>query len=117
MTSAFREGIRRVGRAPAILGGVWLLTLIAGLPLAVSMQASLREHLGASLAADTAASGANSEWMQEFADQASGIGVTFKTTVIGFAAVLDNLSAFIDNSARPVAIVATASLYIGAWLF
>jgi hypothetical protein len=115
--SVVGDGIRRVGRAPAILAGVWLLTLIVGLPLAASMQASVREHLGASLAADSAASGANSEWMQEFADQASGIGVTFKTTIIGFAAVLDNLSAFIDNSARPVAIAVTASLYIAAWLF
>jgi hypothetical protein len=55
--------------------------------------------------------------MQEFADQASGIGLTFKPTVIGFGAILDNLSAFIDDTARPIAIVATASLYVLAWIF
>jgi hypothetical protein len=115
--SAIADGIRRVGHAPAILAGVWLLTLIVGLPLAVSMQASLREHLGASLAADSAASGANSEWMQEFADQASGVGVTFKPTIIGFGAVLDNLSAFLDHTARPLVIVGAAGTYIVLWLF
>ena len=34
----------------------------------------LAQHLGASLAADTAASGVNYDWMQEFSDQASGLG-------------------------------------------
>jgi len=28
----------------------------------------------------------NSDWMQEFADQATGLGVTFKPTIIGFGA-------------------------------
>jgi hypothetical protein len=115
--SAIGEGIRRVNRAPAILAAVWLLTLLIGLPLTAALRVSLADHLGASLAADTAASGANYDWMQEFAEQASGIGVTFKPTVIGFGAVLDNLSAFLDNAARPVAIVAMASLYIVLWLF
>jgi hypothetical protein len=115
--SAIGDGIRRVNGAPAILVGVWILTLAAGLPLAAALRVSLADHLGQSLAADTAASGANYDWMQEFADQASGIGVTFKPTVIGFGAVLDNLSAFIDGTARPIAIVATASLYVLAWIF
>jgi len=115
--SAIRDGMRRVNGAPAILAGVWILTLVAGLPLAAALRVSLADHLGQSLAADTAAAGANYDWMQEFADQASGIGVTFKPTVIGFGAVLDNLSAFIDDTARPVAIVATASLYVLAWIF
>jgi hypothetical protein len=117
MLTSIRDGIRRVNRAPAILTGVWILTLVAGLPLAAVLRISLADHLGQSLAADTAAAGANYDWMQEFADQASGIGVTFKPTVIGFGAVLDNLSAFIDDTARPVAIVATASLYVLAWIF
>jgi hypothetical protein len=111
------DGFRRVNRAPGILAGVWILTLVAGLPLAAALRTSLADHLGQSLAADSAAAGANYDWMQEFADQASGIGLTFKPTVIGFGAILDNLSAFIDDTARPIAIVATASLYVLAWIF
>jgi hypothetical protein len=86
-------------------------------PLAVAMRGLLAQHLGASLAADAAASGVNYDWMQEFADQASGIGVTFKPTIIGFGAVLDNLSAFLDNTPRPIVIVAVASVYIVLWIF
>ena len=91
--AAWRDGIRRVNRAPAILIGVWALTLLVSVPLTLALRAMLAQHLGASLAADTAASGVNYDWMQEFSDQATGLGTTFKPTIIGFGAVLDNLSA------------------------
>lgn len=115
--SALRDGVRRVNRAPSIVIGVWVLTLLVSLPLAVAVRGMLEQHLGRSLAADTAASGVNSDWMQEFADQATGLGVTFKPTIIGFGAVLDNLSAFLDNTTRPVAIVGAAAAYIVLWIF
>ena len=115
--SAWRDGMQRVNRAPAILLGVWVLTLLVSVPLAAAMRGMLAQHLGQSLAADTAASGVNYDWMQEFGDQASGLGVTFKPTIIGFGAVLDNLSAFIDDTTRPVVIVGAASAYIVLWIF
>jgi hypothetical protein len=111
------DGVRRVNRAPAILVGVWLLTLGISVPLAAAMRGMLAQHLGGSLAADTAASGVNYDWMQEFADQASGLGLTFKPTIIGFGAVLDNLSALLDNTARPVVIVGAAGAYLVLWIF
>ena len=115
--AALRDGVRRVGRAPALVAGVWALTLLVSVPLAVVLRGMLTQHLGSSLAADSAASGVNYDWMQEFAEQASGVGVTFRPTVIGFAAVLDNLSAFVDNVARPLVVVCAASIYILGWLF
>ena len=54
-------------------------------------------HLGASLAADAAAAGTNYDWWQEFPSQATGLGTTFVPSIIGFGAVLDNLSGFLDN--------------------
>ena len=114
---AWRDGIRRVAGAPLILAGVWLMTTLVGLPLALVMRSDISSHLGASLAAETAASGVNYEWMQEFADQATGLGTTLKPTILGFGAVLDNLSAFLDNTARPLIIVGAAAAYIVLWLF
>jgi hypothetical protein len=55
--------------------------------------------------------------MQEFSDQATGLGVTFKPTIIGFAAVLDNLSAFMDRTNRPAVIAGAAAVYALAWVF
>jgi hypothetical protein len=115
--AAWRDGIRRVNRAPAILAGVWVLTVLVSLPLVLGLRGMLEQHLGSSLAADSAVSGVNSDWWQEFSDQATGLGVTFKPTIIGFGAVLDNLSAFLDNDSRPVVIVSAASAYIVLWIF
>jgi hypothetical protein len=115
--SALRDGIRRVNSAPGILIAVWALTVLVSLPLAAVLRGMLETSLGSSLAADTAAGGVNYEWMQQFVEQASGVGVTFRPTIIGFAAVLDNLSAFIDDTTRPVVIVGAAATYVAAWIF
>ena len=81
--SEWRDAVSRVNSAPAILAGVFAVTLLVSVPMAAAMRGMLAEHLGSSLAADTAASGVNYDWMQEFADQAVGLGVTFKPTMVG----------------------------------
>jgi len=116
-TGAFLEGIRRVARAPAILAGVLVLTFLVTLPLGLTLRGMLRDHLGASLAAQTAASGVNYDWWEEFAAQAQGVGTSFSPTIIGFGAVLGNLSAMLDNRAQPLAIAAVAAAYVVVWIF
>ena len=115
--AALGDGVRRVMRAPAIVVSVWILTIAVSLPLALGMRMLIREHLGESLAADTALSGVNYEWWQEFADQAAGLGVTFRPTIIGFGAVVDNLSTFVEDQSRPAVIVGAACAYMASWLF
>ena len=115
--TAWRQGLGRVLRAPAILAGVWLLTLAVSLPLALGLRSMIEQHLGSSLAADTAVTGVNYDWWEEFNDQATGLGVSFKPTIIGFGAVLDNLSAFLDEDTRPVVILGAAAAYVALWIF
>jgi hypothetical protein len=114
---AWRVGIRRVAFAPAILIGVWVMTTLISLPLTLAIRTEIASHLGNSLAADAAARGMNYEWMQEFADQATGLSTTFRPTIVGFAAVLDNLSAYLDNVQRPAAVAAAAGAYVLLWVF
>ena len=80
---SWSDGWRRVFSAPAVIAGVFLVTLLAALPLALSLRDALQTHLGASQMADEAADGVNYDWWQEFASQATGIGTTFTTSVIG----------------------------------
>jgi hypothetical protein len=115
--AAWLDGVRRVNRGPAIVTGVWLLTVLVSLPLTLGLRGMLAQHLGGSLAADSAAAGVNYDWMQEFSEQATGIGTTFKPTIIGVGAVLDNLSGFLDATARPITIIAAASVYVLLWIF
>jgi len=114
---AWLDGIGRVCRAPALLIGVWLATSIVSAPLALDVRDAMERHLGSSLEADAAAAGVNYDWMQEFTSQASGIATTVDPRVIGFGAVLDNLSDFVDNERRPLAVIGAASVYLGLWTF
>jgi hypothetical protein len=81
--------------------GVWLTTILVALAPAIVLDAMIAGHLGGSLMAESAAAGVNFDWWNEFLAQASGIGQTFAPAIIGFAAVLDNVSRVAD--ARPVA--------------
>ena len=117
MTAVWADAVRRVTAAPALLGALWLITMLVSMPLALGVRDAIDRHLGASLEAESAAAGANFDWMQEFGGQASGLTTTFGPAVIGFAAVLDNLSAFVENDARPAIVASAAAIYLGAWVF
>lgn len=116
-SSAWRDGWRRVRAAPAIAVGVFVFTVAAALPLAIVLRGQLEAHLGRSLAANAAADGVNYDWWQEFTAQATGLGTTFTPSVIGFAAVLDNVSSVLDARAEIAPIAGALALYLTGWTF
>jgi hypothetical protein len=114
---SFLDGLKRTVSAPAVLIGVFLVTFAMTVPLALTVRGMLQDHLGASLAAHDAADGVNYDWWQEFMPQAAGLGTTFTPAVIGFAAVLHNVSSLADGNA-PIAPVAGAlGAYLLLWTF
>jgi hypothetical protein len=114
---SFFEGWRRVRSAPAVLLGVYALTFLLALPLAITMRGLLQTHLGSSLAAERAEVGVNYDWWQEFTSQTTGIGSTFTPTIIGFAATLDNISSVLDGQREALPIAGALGLYLAAWTF
>ncbi len=115
-SGAWRDGFGRVLAAPAVIAGVVLVTLLAALPLALTLRGSLRDHLGSSLAANDAADGVNYDWWQEFTSQASGIGTTFTPSIIGFATTLDSVSGLLDRRTLITPIASAFGIYVGAWM-
>jgi len=111
------DGWRRVVSAPAVVAGVFLVTLLAALPLALTLRGMLEDHLGSSLAANDAADGVNYDWWQEFNAQTSGIGTTFTPSVIGFATTLDSVSGLLDRRTVIAPIASALALYVAAWMF
>jgi hypothetical protein len=106
-----------VTAAPAVIVGIYLVTLLAALPLALSLREELQEHLGSSLAADEAADGVNYDWWQEFSAQAGGIGTTFTPTIIGFASTLDSVSGLLDRRTLNTPIAWALGVYAAIWMF
>jgi hypothetical protein len=115
--SAFREGIRRVNQAPAMVVGMFAVTLLVSLPLAYALDTMIAAHLGSSLAADSLATGTNYDWWQEFSAQATGLGTTFVPTITGFAAVLNNVSRFLDRAPVAATIVGVTAAWMVLWSF
>lgn len=116
--SAFLDGLMRVTRAPWLVIGLWLSTLLLALPLSLALHGLIAEHLGNSMMAQSAAEGMNYDWWNEFLAQATGVGQTFVPAILGFAAVLQNLSGLADASGPPAAVVwvVAAQLIVSTFL-
>ena len=114
---AFLDGLRRVLAAPAVLAGVYVVTLLVAIPPALALRDAIASHLGASVAADAMASSVNWEWWEEFLAGGSGFERTFTPSVVGFAAVLSNLSSLADNAGLQGVIALTVAAYLVVWAF
>jgi hypothetical protein len=112
---AWTSGWKRVLAAPAVAAGVFVMTALVALPLAIVMRGAIAAHLGDSLMATQAAEGVNWDWWQEFSAQASGLGTTFTPSVIGFAATLDSMSRLLDARAHVVPIASALAVYVVGW--
>lgn len=117
MIDALRDGIRRVGKAPAVILGVYVITLLTAAPLGILMHEAIATDLGSSVAADDAAVGVNWEWWEEFQSHATGVARTFNPRILGFAAVLHNQSNFVDNQLPRGEVLLAVVAYVGIWMF
>ncbi|MSO83811.1 MAG: hypothetical protein EXQ53_11040 [Acidobacteria bacterium] len=131
VVGSWRDGFRRVLQAPAVLAGVFAVTLVTAAPLALTLRGAIEAHLGRSLAADVAADGVNYDWWQEFSSQAAGFGTglgttslattalgsTFSPSIIGFAATLDNISSVLEAQPEIIPVAAALAAYLLVWTF
>ncbi len=115
--AAWRDGVRRVNGAPVVLFGMVLLTLLVALPMSLALRGMIATHLGDSLYGDALAAGANYDWWQEFSAQATGLGTTFVPSILGFGAVLGNISAILDNRAMAATIAGATAAWLVLWSF
>jgi hypothetical protein len=115
--AAWRDGVRRVNSAPLVLLGLCALTLFVALPLSIALRGLMASQLGDSMFADTLADGASYDWWQEFLSQATGLGTTFVPSIVGFGAVLNNLSAILDNVPMATTIAGATTAWLVLWSF
>lgn len=113
--SACTAGARRVARAPAILALVWCATLVFSIPLSLGVRHDIEQQLGSSLEAQRQRDSVTYDWMSEFGARATGASSTFGPSVLGFAAVLDNVDAFLDQESQPIVIGAFGIGYLLLW--
>jgi hypothetical protein len=111
------DGWRRVGAAPLLVMGIWLLTLAVTWPSARALERTISADLGPSASGTTALNGVDASWWLEFRQRHPEEGATFRPSVIGFAAVLRNISGFADNDGPDGQRLVLAVVYGALWLF
>ena len=72
----------------------------SALPLSLALRGMIAAHSGASLAADTAGGGRQLRLVAGVLAQATGLGTTFVPSIIGFGAVLENISSARSTTSR-----------------
>ncbi len=117
MIRALLDGVQRVLNAPALVAGLYLATLAAVIPMGVALHESINTHLGNSLVADRVAAAVDTAWWDEFTERSTGIEQTFVPQIIGFAAVLSNLSTMVDSEPPRGAIATLVVVYVLIWAF
>jgi hypothetical protein len=85
------KGLKKTGRIPRMVVTLFLINFAFSLVLAVPIYHSLQESFGSSLVGERMAKGFDYLWWQEFRDEARGLDSTFRPSVIGKGALLDNL--------------------------
>jgi hypothetical protein len=114
---AVDEGWRRALRAPAVVAGVWLTTLAVAMPLGFVLAREIGGHLGASVAAQTAVTGINTDWWNEFVAEAGAVGQTFVPAIMAGAAVVQNLSRVADAQSPPLVIALALAVHAMVSIF
>lgn len=88
----------RLLRLSRLLVGLWLLNLAVALPGSLFIGRSLRDAAGSSLVSEELAKGFDLRWYGEYEARARGLEKTFRPSVAGHGAQLDNLEAFWSGS-------------------
>jgi hypothetical protein len=110
-------GLGDVLRAPGLTIAAVAAMLLIAVPFATVLGVRLQESLSHQQPVAEGATEIDADWWQEFVEHADGIAATFTPVIIGFAAPLDNLSAVLDGTRRPLILVIPISLAIAVWAF
>jgi hypothetical protein len=116
--AVYIEAARRVAAAPVLLAGTFLALAVFTAGPALLVRDAVADHLGSSAAAASVAQGVNVDWWQEFLSGARGFAAELKPSVIGFAAVVRNLSDLIarDRSSPAILLVLTGWIVMSTFL-
>ncbi len=109
------SGVRRVFWAPAVVAGLYLLTLVIAAPLGAWLQRSLPapEILQVVDANDPPAP--DVDWLDEVSLHVPGLTRFLTPAVIGVAAPLGHLDAILDGSLPPLPLLAPIAVFFICW--
>lgn len=117
IVKALGGGLLRVLASPLIVAAAIAAMLLVTVPFAVFVGSELQTALSSQPPISRDVGEIDPEWWFEFRQHAGGLLATFTPAIIGFAAPLDNLSALLDGTRRPLMLLGPYFLAIVVWSF
>lgn len=115
---AAAQGLGLALRAPGLLLSVLAVTVIGAAPFVMAVEGPVMDSLAVQPPVSSLApSEVDPEWWQEFQRHASGLAATFAPMILGFAAPLESVSALLDGTRRPLAMMAPVAVSALLWAF
>ncbi|MDX1631717.1 MAG: hypothetical protein R3234_07640 [Thermoanaerobaculia bacterium] len=120
--SAVREGLIRAIRAPGLVALLWGVNLLAALPFAVVLGASIHDDVASRPAAHRLESGFDVDWAGELDAGALGFEASFGPEIVGAGAFLRNLEAWwsgrlFTDPAGGWGLLAAGTVFALVWIF
>jgi hypothetical protein len=115
--NALGGGLLRVLASPLVVAAAIVAMLLVTVPFALVVGSELQTALSNQPPISRDAGEIDPEWWFEFREHAGGLVATFTPAIIGFAAPLDNLSALLDGTRRPLVLLLPYLLAIVVWSF
>ena len=118
LTRAWADGWRRTLRAPWIIVGLWLLTFLLALPLALTLRGMLADHLGGKPGgARRRRRASTSTGGTSFSPRRRASARRSCPRFSGFAAVVKNISSIADADSLPTVIASAVTAHIVVSVF
>ncbi len=112
-------GLSQVFVSPGLVLGIYLLSLVVALPLAVGMRGTLESSIGSSLVDEKLTAGFDLGWYGEYSSGARGLERTFTPAVTGILPQMRNLEQLLDGGilSVPAPVLLAGILFLLAWAF
>ena len=112
------QGLVLAARAPGLLAAIAIVTLLAAIPFVFVIEPPVMASLALQPEGRfVGSSDIDPEWWLEFRRHATGLAATFTPAILGFAAPLDNVSALLDGTRRPLALALPVGIAALVWAF
>ena len=109
------SGVRRVLWAPAVVAGLYLLTLVIAAPLGAWLQRSLPAPEIFEVVDANDPPAPDVDWIDEVSLHVPGLTRFLTPAVIGVAAPLGHLDALLDGSPPPLPLLAPIAVFFLCW--
>ena len=112
------QGLMLALGAPGLLAAIAIVTVLAAVPFVFVIEPPVLNSLALQPEGRyVGSSDIDPEWWLEFRRHATGLAATFTPAILGFAAPLDNVSALLDGTRRPLALAVPIGVAALVWAF